>query len=246
MNGVAGWQERIWRNANVADIGRGKVLGSRPFSVFGERDISGAAQNHILWETGMPNNLTVPQGVQMSFVSTNTDTRRFKMLYLDGDLNEREEVITLTGTTPVLTQADDVRFINLVYSLDGFANTTVTVTSGGVQYARINPNEVQFNKAVYRVPANKRLMLNAFYAGTASSSADARVVVKARTSFFNGDSFVEQSLLQPLAGIALQDNAATLPFGPFPVPAGEVIAFGVSTDKAAKVLGGFFGWVEDA
>ena len=242
----SGWQERIWRANNVVDIARGNVLGSSPFSVFGERVTSGSAQNHILWETGMPNTLTVPQSVQMAFVSTGADVRRFKMLYLDGDLLSREEIVTLNGTTPVLTQAEDIRFINLVYSLDGTAATTVTVTSGGIQYARVNPNEVQFNKAVHRVAADKKLMITSLYAGASSASSDARTVVKIRTSFFNGDSFAEQGILHPVGGIAIQDGAVTLPFGPFPIPSGEIVAFAISSDKGVQALGGFFGWIEDA
>ena len=61
----------------------------------------------------------------------------------------------------------------------------------------------------------------------------------------NGDSFAEMGALQPIGGIAIQDSAATLPFGPFPIPAGEIVAFTISTDKGADVLGGFFGWLEN-
>lgn len=243
--GVQSWHERLWRTNNAADIARGNVPGTRPFAAFGERTTSGSTTNNILWATGMPNTLTVPNAVQMSFVSTGTDTRRFRMVYLDGDLNEREETVTLNGTTPVLTAAADIRFINNLYSLDGArADRTVTVTSGGTQFARVNPNEVQFNKAVYRTPKGRRLMLTSLYAGSASSSSDARVVVKFETSFFNGDSFAEQGILHPVGGIALQDNATTLSFDPFPIPAGEIIAFTIKTDKGADVVGGFFGFTE--
>lgn len=243
--GVQSWHERLWRTNNAADIARGRVPNTRPFAAFGERTTSGSATDHILWETGMPDTLTVPNAVQMSFVSSGADTRRMKMVYLDGDLDERTEVVTLNGTSPVLTAATDVRFINNLYSLDGpDAARTVTVTSGGTQFARINAGDVQFNKAAYRTPKGRRLMLTSLYAGSASSSSDARVVVKFKTTFFNGDSFAEQGILHPVGGIALQDSATTLAFDPFPVPAGEIIAFTFKTDKAADVVGGFFGFTE--
>jgi hypothetical protein len=244
--GVQSWHERLWRTNNTADIARGRVTGARPFAAFGERSASGAVTSDLLRDTGTPATLTVPSGVQMSFASSGTDTRRMKMLYLDGDLHERVEVITLDGTTPVPTQATDVRFINLIYSLDDAAARTVTVTSGGVTYAVINIGEVQFNQAVYRVPAGRRLMLTALYAGAVSGSSASRVTVKIRTSFFNGDSFADLGILHPVGGIAIQDDATTLSFGPFPIPPGEIVAITFKCDKAADVVGGFFGWTEEA
>jgi hypothetical protein len=245
-HGVQSWHERLWRTNNTAEIARGGVKGSRPFAAFGERMTSGAVAKSVLWETGMPATLTVPNAIQMSFVSSGTDTRRMKMVYLDDALNERMETVTLNGTTPVLSQATDVRFINNLYSLDGSAARTVTVSSGGTTYAVIGTGEVQFNQAVYRVPAGCRLMLTSLYAGTVSGSSAARVTIKVEISFFNGDSFGEQGILHPVGGIGLQDNATTLAFGPFPIPPGEIVALTFKCDKAADVLGGFFGWSEEA
>lgn len=246
VQGTQSWHERLWRTNNLADIARGEVPGSKPFSAFGENVTSGPVTDQVLWETGMPTTLTVPDSIQLSFVSSAADTRRLKLVYLDGDLVERDETITLTGTTPVLTTATDIRFVNRLYSLDGAAATNVTATSGGVTYARLNSGGVQFDQAMYRVPAGRRLMVNSLYAGAASGSSASRVVVKAEVSFFNGDSFGEQGILHPVGGIALQDSAVTLPFGPFPIPAGEIAALTFTCDKAADVVGGFFGWTETA
>ena len=246
VQGTQSWHERLWRTNNLADIARGEVPGSKPFSAFGENVTSGSVTDQVLWETGMPTALTVPDSIQLSFVSSAADTRRLKLVYLDGDLVERTETITLTGTTPVLTTATDIRFVNRLYSLDGAAATNVTATSGGVTYARLNAGGVQFDQAMYRVPTGRRLMVNSLYAGAASGSSASRVVVKAEVSFFNGDSFGEQGILHPVGGIALQDNAVTLPFGPFPIPAGEIAALTFTCDKAADVVGGFFGWTETA
>jgi len=244
--GVQSWHERLWRTNNTADIARGRVTGARPFAAFGERVTSGAVTKSMVWETGMPAALTVPDAVQMSFASSDTDTRRMKMVYLDDGLNERVETITLDGTTPVLTQAADVRFINNMYSLDGPADRTVTVSNDGTTYAVIGTDQVQFNQAVYRVPAERRLMITSLYAGAVSGSSESRVVVKVEVSFFNGDSFGAQGILHPVGGIAVQDDATTLSFGPFPIPAGEIVALTFRCDKAADVLGGFFGWTEEA
>lgn len=240
------WHERLWRNNNTADIARGFVPNSRPFSAFGERATVGAVTRNILWETGLPDTITVPNGIQLSFVSTGTDTRRFKILYLDGDLESAVEIVTLNGTTPVLTTATDIRFVNLVYSLDGFADRTVTGTNAAVTYAIIGPGQVQSNGAVFRVPISKRLMLTSMYAGSTSATADARVTLKIETSFFNGDRFANTSVLHPVMGVGLQDTTATLTFDPFPIPGGEIAAMTFKSDKAVDVVGGFFGWLENA
>jgi hypothetical protein len=246
VSGTQSWHERLWRANNTADIARGGVPGARPFAAFGENITSGSVADSILWETGMPASLTVPNAIQLNFASSGTDTRRLKLVYLDGSLVERVEGLTLNGTTPVPTAATDIRFVNSLYSLDGSAARTVTATSGGVTYARLNSGDVQFNQAMYRVPAGRRLMLTSLYAGAASGSSAARVVIKAEVSFFNGDSFGAQGILHPVGGIGVQDSAATLPFGPFPIPAGEIVALTFKCDKAADVVGGFFGWTEDA
>lgn len=239
------WHERLWRNNNVADIARGRVPNTKPFAIFGERVTAGAVTDSALWETGMPNGLTVPQGVQLSFVAAGATTQRLKMVYLDGDLIERIETITLTGTVPVLTQATDIRFVNSVYSLDGVLLQGVTATAGGTTYVVIPAGAVQFDGAIYRVPAGKRLMLTSLYGGAVSGTSAARVVLKIETSFFNGDRFADSGVLHPVGGVALQDNAVTLPFGPFPIPAGEIVAMTFKCDKAADVVGGFFGWLEN-
>jgi hypothetical protein len=242
--GTQSWHERLWRTNNTADIARGNVPGAKPFAAFGENITSGSVTNSILWETGMPAALTVPNAIQLSFASSDTDTRRLKLVYLDDDLVERVETITLNGTTPVPTTAADIRFVNNLYSLDGGAARTVTATNGGVTYARLNTGEVQFNQAMYRVPAGRRLMLTSLYAGATSGSSASRVVIKAEVSFFNGDSFGAAGILHPVGGTAIQDNATTLSFGPFPVPPGEIVALTFKCDKAADVVGGFFGWTE--
>jgi hypothetical protein len=246
ISGTQSWHERLWRTNNTADIARGQVPGARPFAAFGERITSGSVTKAVLWETGMPAALTVPNAIQMQIVSSGSDTRRFKLVYLDDGLFEREEVLTLDGTTPVPTQATDIRFVNNLYSLDGPAARTVTLSASALTYAVVGTGEVQFNQAAYRVPAGRRLMLTSLYAGSASSSSDARVVVRIEISFFNGDSFGAQGILHPVGGIALQDDATTLSFGPFPIPSGEIVAMTLKCDKAADILGGFFGWTETA
>lgn len=244
---TSGWPERLWRNNNRPDIARGNVPGSYPYSAFGEFISDGAVTDGVVWETGMPTTFTVPNSIQLTLVSTSaSDTGDIGIRYLDGDLIERTETVTMTGTTPVTTVTTDIRAINNAYSKNGPLVGNVTMTSGGTTYALIPAGDVQFNTSLQRVPAGKRLMITSIYAGSASSTADAKAVVKLETSFINGDSFAEQGWFHPLGGVALQNNSATFPdFGPFPISAGEWVGFTFKCDKAVDVSAGFFGWMED-
>ena len=247
---TAGWPERLWRTNNDADIARGNVPGSVPFSTFGEKVVTGSGTS-IVWQTGMPDTLTVPDNIQLTLVSTSaSDIGNIVIRYLDGDLIDRYETVTLNGTTPVTTSATDIRAINNAYSTFGPVVGTVTFTSGGVTYGRMTTGDIQFHTSMIRVPANKRLMLTGLYAGAVSESQGnnaSRVIVRLVTSFINGDSFSDEGYLHPLAAIAISDNSATFPnFGPFPIPAGQWVGFSAEWNRSADITGGFFGYLENA
>ena len=245
----SGWPERLWRSNNAMDVARGNVPGSTPFSAFGEKVVSGSGES-VVWQTGMPTTLTVPDNIQLTIASTSaSDTGQIVLRYLDGDLNPQYETVTLNGTTPVQTVATDIRALNNVYSRFGPVNGTITMTSGGVTYGRMTAGDIQFHTSMIRVPAKKRLMLTGIYAGAASDSqgsSGSRVIVSLVTSFISGDSFADDGYLHPLAAVALQDGSSTFPgFGPFPIPAGEWVGFKSRWSKAADITAGLFGWLED-
>lgn len=242
------WDERQWRNMYAADVARGLVAGATPYYTHGEVVTSGAATEAVIWETGMPNSLTVPDSIQLTIVSSSaSDTGQVKIRYLDGDLIERTETVTLNGTSSVTTTATDIRAINNAYSLNGDVVGTITFSSGGTTYARIPAGSVQFNTSLQRIPAGKRLMITSIYGGSASGSSAARVIIKLQTTQINGDSFAEDGILHPVGAVAAQDSSVTLPnFGPFPIRAGEWVGLTATTDKAADITAGLFGWLEPA
>lgn len=244
---VSGWPERLWRTNNDADIARGNVPGTAPVTAFGERIVSGSGSG-LIRETGVPATLTVPNSIQLTAVSTSSsDIGDVGIRYLDGNLVEQTEVLSLNGLSSVTTTATDIRAINNIYTKYGPANGDITFTSGGVTYAKITTGQLQYRTSLIRIPANKRLMMTGIYAGSASGSSDSRVVVSLVTSFINGDSFANQGYLHPVAAIAIQDSSQTFPnFGPFPVAAGEWVGFEAKWDKAADITAGMFGYMEDA
>ena len=230
------------------EVARGHIPGAVPYYTFGETTAAAGVETFV-WETGMPATFTVPNNIQLTAVSTSAlDTQQVRIKYLDGNLNQQVETITLNGTTPVLTVATDIRAIDTIYSINGPFNGAVDFTSGGTRYAYIpNAGMVQYNTTVRRVPANKRLMISSFYGGCVSGTAAAKGVIKLETTFINGDSFAEEGIFHPLGASAVQDTTQTFPgFGVFPIPAGEWVAFTVLADKEALATAGLFGWLEDA
>lgn len=61
------------------------------------------------------------------------------------------------------------------------------------------------------------------------------------------DRFETSGLLFRQGTIELQDNTTTLADGALAAfPAGVIVGFRVTTDKAATASAGFYGWIEDA
>lgn len=227
------------------DVARGIVPGAQPYVMYGERVFDGLATEAVLWETGMPLTLTVPNNVALSVTvaSASDHGKRVRLVYLDSDLVSRSVVLTLSGTPQTTPQ---VRAVETMYSLDGNLVGAVSAAAGGVTYALIPAGSIKFDTALRRVPAGKRLMVHSMYAGSTSGSSAARANVELVASFFNGDSFAEEGHLLTYAAVGLQDSTTTLGMShPLAIPAGEWVGFVASCDKGADITAGLFGWLED-
>lgn len=242
-------------NENYVDIARGRVPGSQPFSGFGKRVTAGAETN-VLWPNGAYA-FPPPAGVQMSLVSTSasdgvagTGIRSVEMHYLDANLAERSEVVTLNGTTPVLTVATNIRFIQCLH-INTFgsgkaAAGNITVSNGGVTYAYIAMGDVRCSSSVRMVPAGKRLIVESFFGGSVSGSAAASTIVYMSTPNFAGHDYIADAVFIPLASGAFQDNSAGLAVKcPLVFTAGQAVGMTFVTDKAATIVGTWFGWLEN-
>jgi hypothetical protein len=242
---TSGWPERTWRNLYGMDVARGIVPGAQPYVVYGERVFGGAASEAVLWETGMPLTLTVPDNVALSVSAASASDygKQVRLVYLDSDLVSSSVVLTLSSTPQTTPQ---IRAVETMYSLDGNVVGAVTAATGGTTYALIPAGSTKYDTAVRRIPAGKRLMVHSMYAGSTSGSSAARVNVKLVASFFNGDSFAEEGYLLTYAAVGLQDNTTTLGMShPLAIPAGEWVGFVASCDKGADITAGIFGWLED-
>lgn len=238
-----------------ADISRGLVNGSEPFGGYGERTTAGAVTNGVIWPDGAYN-VPPAAGVQMSFVSTSaqdgvggTGIRTLHVHYLDANLDPQVADITLNGLTPVLSVVTNIRFIQCMhletYGSDKAAAGTITATNGGTVYSQINTGDVRCSSSARMVPRGMRCMVQAFAGGSASGAAAASTVVRIAATYIDGHNYTQDAVFIPYGSAAAQDGSSTLGVSvPLAFPEGVIVGMIFSTDKAATVVGTWFGWLE--
>lgn len=250
------WREQYLNTGSYEhEIARGNVRGAYPYAVYGKLTTTNAATDALIRDHD-GTVLNVPQGVQLSVVSTSaadtaagTGARTVVIEYLNGDLDYSFEMVTLNGTTPVLTLATDVRWVQAMHVATAGSGTkaagNVTVTNGGVSYLQIAVGERTGHNSFTRVPRQRRLFITQMYAGSSSGSSASRVLVEGVSTQINGLDQSETGLYYKVAGIALQDGSTTLTLtAPFPVNAGQIFGFVATCDKAATITAGYMGWIE--
>lgn len=246
-------------NEYAANISRGLVPGSEPFGAYGRKATTGA-DSGILWPDGA---FVFPatSGVQMSVVSTSANDaaagsgiRTMDIHYLDANLASQVETVTLNGTTPVLTVATNIRFIQCVHGLTfggtgsaAVADGTITVSNGGNNYSQISAGDMRCSSSVRMVPAGKRMIITSMYGGAVSGAAGAAVTLSLATPDFDGHDYKSINLFVPFASAAFQDGSSglTIPC-PLAFTEGQVLGMSFTTDKAAIIVGSWFGWLENA
>lgn len=243
-------------NENLANISRGRITGSTPFNGYGKK-VTVGADSGVIWPNGA---FVFPAaaGVQMAVVSTSandaaagTGIRTLDIHYLDANLAEQTETVTLNGTTPVNTVATNIRFIQCMHMVTfgsgKAAAGNISATNGGNTHSYIATGEVRCTSSVRMVPAGKRLIVNGLYAGSASGSAAAVAIIHAATPTFEGHDFTTSSVFIPVATAPFQDTSGgmNLPC-PLAFTAGQSFGLTFSVDKAATVAGQWFGWLENA
>jgi len=247
---------RLPVDSYMLDVARGKISSASAYGSYGKREASGAETNQVIWPAGT---FSLPDsaGVQMSIVSTDaaddsagTNIRKIELHYLDANLIEQTEIITLDGLTPVLTTATDIRFINCMhvheYGTDPYAAGDISASNGGITYSLISADELRCSSSARMIPANKKAFVAGAVGGAVSGTAAAGVFMQLVATELDAFQYVEPMILFPHGGIGMQDTSIAYNF---PVPlkfsAGTVIALSLTTDKAAIVGGSWFGWIED-
>lgn len=239
----------------LRDVARGGVVGAYPYGSYGEKTTVGA-DSGLLWPNGA---FSFPSssGVQVSFVSTSasddaagTGIRTLDMHYLDTNLVERVESIVLDGVTPVLSVATNVRFIQCLHAVTfgsgKAAAGVISASNGAATYSQINTGAVRCSSSLRMVPAGKRLVITSMYAGSVSGTAAAKTTVRLATPNFDGHDYTTSSIFFPLFAGTFQDNSSglTIPC-PLAFTEGQSIGMTFECDKAATVVGSWFGWMEN-
>lgn len=237
-------------------VARGDIPGARPFGGFGERTTAGAETN-VLWANGAYA-FPAAAGVQMSVVSTSvndasagTGLRTIDIHYLDANLAEQVETVTLNGTTPVLTVATNIRFINEIHALTcgsgKVAAGNISASNAGQAYGYVAAGGVRDTSSVRMVPAGKRLLVHTLFGGSISGTAAAKTTLHLATPNFGGHDFITYAVFIPLASGAFQDSSAGISIPtPLAFTAGQAVGMTFTCDKAAEIVGSWFGLLENA
>jgi len=244
----------------MVEVARGNVPGASLLNAYGELTTGGAVSNALIWPIPGTTDVPVPAaaGVQMSVSSSSandtaagTGIRTLDIHYLDGNLDEQVELVTMNGTTPVLTVATDIRFVQCIHMVTfgsgRAAEGNISVTNGGVTYSYIQAGRRRCSSSARMIPRGKVGFVHAIWGGSASGTAATSSTIRMSSTAITGQSFSDTGLLFPHASISVQDSsqAVTL-FEVFPVPAGDILAMQVSADKGATISGGWAGWIENA
>lgn len=250
-------------NGNYLDIplavARGLIGGSINFGSYGRLVSTGVHVGHLIWplENGP---LVVPgeSGVTLSVTSSSaqdsaagTGLRSGYIHYLDGDLNPQSLLFTPTGTTPLVTAITDCRWVQCVHGLSfgsgGAAAGNISITSGADTYSYIPTGARRCASSARRVPAGKRLIINALYGSAISGTSATEVEISLAMTYIEGHDLTEAGITFPHMEIGVQDGAVPLSGLRLPVPEGVIVALEAHTEnKTATINAGFNGWLEDA
>lgn len=195
---------------SIINISQGNVEGQRIIQRFGERESMGTTStgediwrgNELTPSPGSSTTIPLPAvaGEQMTVVSEHAgDTsngvgvRTLSIEYLDANGIERDEIVTMDGTTPVNMVATNVRFVQAMHS--------VTVGNNGVAMGHIKIYRTGTTNRVYSmiaaggnmslltnwmVPAGKTLYLQDWHC---SEAENVRVAYRIRSTDYEGELF---------------------------------------------------------
>lgn len=239
-------------------VSRGLIEGASPFYGFGERTVSGAVSSVPLWPTTDALYLPSSAGVQLTIVSSSADDasagtgiRTIRIVYLDANLAVQSELVTLNGLTPVLSVATNVRFVQ---SMNATSTGSVKAAVGDIKAGYLTntmdiiaTGSLHSSSSVRMVPAGKVLYVNGWVVSSNSGTAAASVHVEFASTVINGVNYADQGLFFRFVEAATQDSSSSvvLPTA-FPFPAGAIVGYNISSDKAASISGTWSGWLENA
>lgn len=240
---------------NPASIARGDVPGVTPVNAQGERAASEAETNQPI--TPANGIFVIDAGGQVNVQSTSADdtsdgtgARAVRLNYLDADGAENSEDVTLNGTTPVATQATDIKFIQCMHLTDvgtGLAAAgDITVTDNGDEYSQISSGDTRCTSSFRMVPTGKRLIVTDRAASSISATADTRSIVKVVSNSILGELFEGPRILFSHQSLGVQNSGTSDSFYmPLTFPAGALVGAVHTSNKAGTTTATWRGYYED-
>lgn len=238
------------------NIARGLYPGAQPMASYGERITTGVEANFPVWPNGAIQFL--PQlGVQISIVSTSandsaagTHVQVLEMHYLNRKLEQRNELVYLNGTTPVLTKATDVRWIQCMHihrvGTAAEADGTITASYDGSDYSYIPIGSTRCASSFRMVPAGMHLYLDGAVGGSISATADTTTRLRIVASQLDSHIYdTNPPILIPFASTGIQNGSIAFNFPPGArFDPGVLVGCTHTTNKATTVSCSWFGRLE--
>lgn len=177
---------------------------AQPLEAYGFRSsISAATNGDDIW-VGTATTIPIPPtaGQQMEVVSTSvaddgsppgTGVQTLDIHYIDANGLEKEEHITMNGTTPVPTVATDIRFVQDIHALTVGSNLAavgaITISQFGAPatvYSQISAGMNRALNSTRMVPAGKVLIIRNFNASGGAAAGGKAADIRLRSTSHHG------------------------------------------------------------
>lgn len=230
-----------------------------PFIVPGEA--VGTVQNvkHTLWDGPTSEYVFPTTPIQMQVVSSSasdtaagTGVQSIHIHYLDTNYLEKTTVVTLNGTTPVLTTPTDILRINTFHATavgtagDAVGNISVQSVGGAVTYGFLSAGHNRARMGIFTIPANKTGYIIHWQSSNGSPAGTHFVRVELEATTHDGILYPGVFIYQE--GAAGQNSTSEVNLEiPIVLPAKCDIKLSAISDSAtanATVVGNILGWYE--
>lgn len=165
------WTRHLYEHNPLA-ISKGESNDYSARNIFGYNALVGTSYIPC-WENNTA--YTFPTTPLTMTVTNNVADNGVQILIagLDGDYNQISEVVTLAGTA---TTTQQFFRINDVITVSGNAVNDITVSNGGVTYAKVRGGEGKNQASIYTVPAGYSLYLMRIDAFCATAAQNNRQI----------------------------------------------------------------------
>lgn len=178
----------IWDEQFNLNVSRGKIRGASVRNIFGF-NASTTTTFRPLWELAATTNYVFPSSALNMTVTSSAGAvdngKVVRIIGLDANYLEIAENITLNNATPQVTNLGFFR-INDAVVISGNNVGNISITNGGVTYARIDAGVGKNQASIYTVPAGCEFYLYRIDAFMNDASAAKPGVFRNKVTFSDG------------------------------------------------------------